>query len=215
MSDIIDIKVSDEAFSYLVLQRGALSDLSNDRAAWEGAYRESISSDYKSMVPWLPETCGAILDVGSGLGGINIPLSRHYASAPQIWLLDGESDKPVVQGHSTPFNSMEVAFAFLETNDVDMSGYFPWRTVAGQSGAFAKTPQSFDLIISLQAWCFHIPPMHYVPFVIKAGNPGATMILDVRRDYPDYFSDLRRYFTEVGVAVEGKKFRRMVYTNDR
>ncbi len=214
----LELTISDEAFAYLKLQRGAISDLSNDREAWETAYRRSLLGDFGTMMPWLPETCGAILDVGSGLGGINILLARHYkvvafdmgtepvlVSQPRIHLLDGERDRPTVYAHDQTFNDMDVAFSFLEENGVRLWAYIhpQWEVLTGE----------FDLVVSTQAWCFHFPPGQYLSHVKKAARPGATLILDVRKDKPHWREELRNAFTEIGVAISPHKYERVVFRN--
>ena len=67
--------VEDSHFAYLKLQKGALHGLADDRAAWLAAYQQSLVEDLASMAPYLPETCRNVLDVGSGLGGIDVLLS--------------------------------------------------------------------------------------------------------------------------------------------
>lgn len=208
MSD--PIKVSDEAFSYLVLQRGALSDIT-DRATWEDVYRASILADYQSMKPWLPEPCSAFLDVGGGMSGIGIALTRHYKNRTAAWILDGENDSPVVKTHDQTFSNVGVAREFFRDNGAMLKG-----TISVGAAAYASPfAARFDLVLSLQAWGFHIPVEDYIGFVRSAMRPNAVLILDVRRGRDDYIGDLRKAFSEVGVAVEGKKFRRMVYHNDR
>lgn len=202
----LELTISDEAFRYLVLQRGAISDLSNDRKAWEAAYRRSLLGDFGTMQKWLPEKCGAILDVGSGLGGINILLSRHYGGRPAIWLLDGHFDDPEVKAHDQTFNSMAHARAFLRDNGTMLKG-----TTSGGSGR----GQTFDLVISTQAWCFHFQPSDYLDFVKSSAKSGATLILDVRKDKPHWRDELRNAFTEIGVAVSPHKYERVVFRNDR
>jgi SAM-dependent methyltransferase len=210
MTAPLELTISDEAFQYLRIQRGAISDLSNDREAWEKAYRRSLLGDFGTMQKWLPEKCGAILDVGSGLGGINILLSRHYGGEPEIWLLDGESDAPTVQRHNQTFNSMDAAFRFLEANSTDMFGYF-----SSEGRKRVSVASGFDLVISLQAWCFHFAPVEYLTFVKRSLAPGATLILDVRKDRKEWREELRDAFTEVGVAVSPHKFDRVVFKHDR
>lgn len=210
----IELTISDEAFAYLKIQRGAISDISNDREAWERAYRRCLLADMGTMLPWLPERCGAILDVGSGLGGINILLSRHYGE-PEIWLLDGEADEPVVKAHDQPFNDMDVAFRFLDSNDTAMTGYFNiGATFEIGLRDLAKAAVGLDLVISLQAWCFHFQPRGYLAFLKRSMSPGATLILDVRRDRDDWRDQLREAFTEVGIAHGATKFERVVFRND-
>jgi hypothetical protein len=211
----LDIKISDEAHCYLYIQRGALSDIT-DRAAWEEAYEDSIFADYRSMVPWLPETCSAFLDVGGGMSGVGIVLARHYSSSPpaghpQAWILDGEADAPVVKTHGQTFSNIGVARQFFRDNGAMLKGTISVGAAAGPAPFSAR----FDLVLSLQAWGFHIPVHDYIGFVRSSMRPGATLILDIRRGRDDYIEDLRRTFSEVGVAHEAKKFRRMVYRNDR
>ena len=203
----LELTISDEAFAYLKIQRGAISNLSNDRKAWEAAYARSLLGDFGTMQKWLPEKCGAILDVGSGLGGINILLSRHYGGRPAIWLLDGHFDEPEVKAHDQTFNSMAHARAFLRDNGTTLKGT--------TSGGDARGGKAFDLVISIQAWCFHFAPGEHLPFVKSTTQPGATLILDVRKGRDDWRKELSEAFTEIGVAVSPPKFDRVVYRNDR
>jgi SAM-dependent methyltransferase len=208
VSQTLDLTISEEAFAYLKIQRGAISDLSTDRQAWEREYRRSLLADMGTMLLWLPERCAAVLDVGSGLGGIDILLSRHYGGRPAIWLLDGHFDDPEVKAHNQTFNSMAVARAFLRDNGAMLKG-----TASG--GDSPRGVAVHDLVISLQAWCFHFPPAGYLSFVKSAMKPGATLILDVRRDRDDWRDELRGAFTEVGIAHSATKFERVVFRNDR
>jgi hypothetical protein len=211
MNAPLDLTISDEAFAYLRLQRGAISDLSNDRKAWETAYRRSLLGDFATMQKWLPERCGAIMDVGSGLGGINILLARHYDPSPEIWLLDGDGDKPSVSAHDHTFNDMVVATKFLMDNNLSMTGFF--RANKDMPSLYGALPPRIDLLVSLQAWCFHFPPSAYLDFIRPGLNPGATLILDVRKDKTDWREELRDAFTEVGIAVSAHKFDRVVFKN--
>lgn len=208
----LELTISNEAFSYLRIQRGAISDLSNDRKAWEQAYRRSLLGDMGTMLPWLPERCGAILDVGSGLGGINILLSRHYGASLDVWLLDGVNDQAHVSSHDTPFNDMVVAQRFLNANGVRTFSHVPPLESLERKVILRPT---FDLAVSLQAWCFHFPPSQYLAFVKQSIKPRATLILDVRKDRKDWREELRDAFTEIGVAVSPHKFERVVFRNDR
>lgn len=207
-----ELTISDEAFAYLKIQRGAISDLSNDRKAWEAAYRRSLLGDFGTMQRWLPEKCGAILDVGSGLGGINILFARHYGNNPSVWLLDGIEDEPRVERHDATFNSAPQACIFLATN-----GLFTAMPIGPASLPEVKVPDDgfFDLVVSVQAWCFHFPPSEYLDFVKRSAMPGATLILDVRKGRDDWRKELSEAFTEIGVAVSPPKFDRVVYRNDR
>jgi len=68
-------------FAYLVNQHGRVAHERNDFARWKQAYESSLLAQYLSVQSFLPSQCGSVLDIGSGLGGIDIHLSRHYGVA--------------------------------------------------------------------------------------------------------------------------------------
>jgi len=199
--------VSDEAFAYLAVQRGRINALRHDRAAWLRAYEASLAQDMADLEPWLPERCGALLDVGSGLGGIDVHLARHYI-APEVWLLDGDGGLPPVIEAAEPFNDMAAARRFLGAHGVDLTG---WITPAGHSGGKRPEPQSMDLVVSLQAWCFHLPPAAYINLVGLLCRPGAVLILDLRNGRPEWERMLEERLEPIGIAREASKFTRRVY----
>jgi hypothetical protein len=57
-----------------------------------------------------------VLDVGSGLGGIDVLLNRHYLATAgnplEVALLDGIDDMPEVSFHDRTYNDMAVAIDF-------------------------------------------------------------------------------------------------------
>jgi hypothetical protein len=199
--------VSDEAFTYLAVQRGRINDLRHDRAAWQGAYEASLAEDMADLEPWLPERCTAILDIGSGLGGIDVHLARHYI-APELWLLDGDAGLPPVIEAAVPFNDMSAARRFLGAHGIDLTG---WITPAGHTGGRKPAAHSIDLVVSLQAWCFHLQPAAYINLVELLCRPGATLILDVRNGRPEWNRLLDERLEFIGVAREASKFTRRVY----
>lgn len=188
--------VDDSHFAYLKLQRGAIADLAGDRAAWQAAYERSLRDDLNSMAHFLPEHCSSVLDVGSGLGGINAKLALRYGADLEVNLLDGCSDPPVMKAHNQTFNDMLVAADFLQRNGVQ-------HIVGGQ--------RPVDLIISLQAWCFHFAPALYLAFVKACCRQQTVLILDVRKDKPEWRRDLEREFVQIGWALDRLKFDRLVY----
>lgn len=196
------ICVDDRAFEYLAIQRGKIADLSGDRTKWHPAYEQSLQADLKSMLPWLPPAADRVMDIGSGLGGIDILLARHFHQ-PEIWLLDGDDDSPVVVRHAETFNCMTTARRFLSQNHVV-------NVVTVSPGMEAQAPPC-DLIISLASWCFHYGPHTYLEWAKACSKPGTILILDVRKQYIWWRKDLAAAFQEIGVAISGEKFDRVVY----
>lgn len=193
--------VTDAAFPYLVAQRGRIDALKHDRPAWEAAYAADLAETLANITPHLPARCGAILDVGGGMGGIDAMLSRHYGGL-EVCILDGEADPAAVRSHAETFSHMGAARDFLAVNGVER--FERYTPDLGE-------PRSFDLIVSFAAWCFHIEPAAYLPFVKACCHPGTILILDVRRGRPAWSADLHDAFQRIDVAHVSGKFERMVF----
>jgi SAM-dependent methyltransferase len=168
------INISKDAYSYLVTQRGALDDMKADPRIWCEKYTEVLFSEFRSIEPFLPKVCRRVLDVGSGLGGINILLNEHYGGDLSVTLLDGVDDSPDCEKHASTFNDMGVARQFLALNGVSKMTYID----ANDAHRFATG--TYDLIVSFKSWCFHTPPELHLPLVLQACRPGTRIIVDMR-----------------------------------
>lgn len=201
------IVVEDSHFEYLRLQKGKLHDISNDRKRWHIAYEHDLVSTYYEIRPHLPASCWGFLDIGSGLGGIDILVSRHYGDDPYVNLLDGEDDPPEMKLHRQTFNSMRVARDFLTKNGVKSSrfGYLTTRA------DFVMKP--YDLVMSFGSWCFHYEPNVYLPLMLAGGglHSDSVIIADVRIDKPEWARQLDERLDRVAEIRRSAKFTRSVY----
>ncbi|MBR1150091.1 hypothetical protein [Bradyrhizobium sp. JYMT SZCCT0428] len=199
----MNLIVDDSHFAYLKLQKGSLDHLKDDRAAWHAAYEQAQGDDYDSLVPYLPPVLAGrhVLDVGSGLGGIDVLLDRHYGGI-DVHLLDGVDDPPEMTLHRRTFNSMKVAGDFLTRNGVHQWSYVALPPVAARP---------MDIVISLGSWCFHYGPSEYLAFVYRCCTSRTVLILDVRADRPEWRVELQSRFYEVGCAKASRKFNRLVF----
>jgi SAM-dependent methyltransferase len=206
------IVVTDEALPYLVAQKGRLQPLAHDRDAWLMGYRQAIDRDYRLIAPYLPPKPDGhaikILDIGSGLGGIDVMLSRHYGGAAQVILMDGADDPPVMELHRKTFNDMRVAERFHRANGAAPIGWIDAngdRLPAVGAGAWP-----FDLVLSLGSWCFHYEPAIYLDQVKEAIVAGAVLILDVRKQRPSWAAQLISTFRLLAIVHVSDKIDRMV-----
>lgn len=193
--------ISDSAYPYLVAQRGAIDDMKDDPVLWCSRYAEMLESEFRCFEPYLPKTCDAILDIGGGMGGIDVLLNNHYGGNCSVTLLDGVRDPPDMNLHRETFSNFAVAREFLKTNGVsDVHSIDP-------NGARLVAPHFFDLIISLKSWCFHYGPGIYLEFVKGCAIRGQThLIVDVRRSRPDWEQALERAFSLSRIIYHGPKF---------
>lgn len=197
--------VTDEHFEYLKLQKGSLEPLAYDRERWHAAYEADLWRTYLEIRPHLPETCWASLDIGSGLGGIDVLLSRHYGGELNVNLLDGEHDAPEMTLHRQTFSSEAVARDFLTVNGVraDRIGYY--------TPASTDLARPWDLLLSLGSWCFHYAPDVYLPRLLEGLHADTVIILDVRRDKGEWTSQLIAELREVASLRVTDKWARGVY----
>lgn len=161
---------------------------------------------FLEMQPVLPKSCGALLDIGSGLGGIDILLNDWYGHIPNIMLIDGADDAPVVKTHNQTFNSHAVSESFLTLNRV------PWESLLFCAPESRWPSRPYDLIISLNSWCFHYAPEVYLDRVLERCHPATRIIVDVRRHKSEWHRHLRYAFKEGPTIIEGRKFQRKVFT---
>lgn len=201
------IVVDDSHFQYLKLQKGKLDDIAGDRDAWHAAYERDLLSTYLEIRPHLPESCWGILDVGSGLGGIDVLLSRHYRHHAYIHLLDGQDDPPKMVKHRQTFNNMNVARDFLVRNGVQANRFAYYTPNSDQ------LPKPYDLVVSFGSWCFHYEPDVYLPLLLRGGglHRESIIIVDVRNDIIEYDRQLGHSLECIAVIRRSRKFTRAVF----
>lgn len=210
----LHLQVDDEHFEYLRLQKGAIEEFSDDRGMWQNLYEISLAEQFDSIKPFLPAHCWGVLDIGSGLGGIDVLIGRHYRALhrgpsdgwPFVHLLDGIDDKPEMILHRQTFNNMRVAKDFQVKNGMP----------PGRFGYFGPKDQHYmrpyDLVVSFGSWGFHYPPSVYLPKLTGGGlHSDSVIILDVRASKPEWVEELDRELVRQAVIATKPKWHRMVY----
>lgn len=189
-------------YEYLSIQHGSVASPENlaDFSKWQLAYEASIQSLFENIKPALPQECGSILDIGSGLGGVDILLARHFGGAT-ISLLDGPDAAPHVHASNIPFSNAEVAKDFHAKNGSKfVQTYWPAPPPA----------EHFDLIVSFAAYCFHIAPFEYMPVLMNNVRPHTIMIFDVRKK-KEWLAQLVTAFGKPQVLFNAEKFVRCAF----
>jgi len=200
----IEFVIEDKHFEYLSIQRGAVSDFRHTRLLWEDKYKDSLFDIYYSLVPGLPKNAMSILDVGSGLGGIDVLLHKHYPMS-SICLLDGTNDLAEVISHNKPFSNRQVAHDFMVKNGVDTAWFIDPALVP------SVVSPHFDLVVSFASYCFHYPPETYLEFIKANITDDAVLIFDVRKSQNHWFEALDKAFEVQGTLGGADKYERMIY----
>lgn len=217
---MLHFQIEEAHFKYLALQKGNLSDYLFDRNFWQAEYDKDIENTLQNIAEFIDPETDRILDVGSGLGGIDAALNRLLGGKTSITLLDGFNSPAEVKKHNIPFSDFHVAKDFLQKNGVKKVGRVKIQDALDYPDFKDQTELSkhylrvnpFDLIISFQAWCFHFPPQDYIGFVRDHVVRGkTTLVLDVRNEKPDWVLQLVKNFGPFEVIFKKPKYTRMVF----
>jgi hypothetical protein len=182
------------------------------RSRIEDRYRRGIQRDFRSIAPSLPSSAQAILDIGCGLAGIDILLSRHFAapSPPDLYLSDFEhTDSRILYDFGPAhahYNSLTLAQQFLLLNDVPPETI---RMLHPDEIAGTDDGRRFDLVISTLAWGFHFPVETYADAISSRMTEQGRLILDVRVG-TNGVEALRKTFPRVQVIEENETRRRVL-----
>lgn len=208
-----NVQVSDEAFMHLAPQRGALWAMRNEREEWLMAYQRQLGDTFRAIYDHVPAHPAKprILDIGAGMGGIDLYLWRRYGAGTLLSLLDHIGGRPEPVYHDEPFGDLNVSRRFLEANGVAREDIVILGP--GIRGVPPHPPlPMFDIIISTQAWCFHIEPAEYLDWVVSRLTPGAVVIVDVRHGRDEWLTQLESALGPVrAIAARQRKCDMLVF----
>ena len=169
--------IPDEAIPYIQLQR---TDHKNPETI-KADYVDDIAWDYNSIKKHIPEKAESILDIGCGVGLINVFLYALY-DQPVLHLLDKtEVGGQIYYGMAdrTPYyNSLQVTAKTMLDNDILCSNVICLE--ANEQFKIKAPNKSMDLITSFISWGFHYPVHTYIDDVIRVLKPGGVLIMDLR-----------------------------------
>lgn len=148
----------------------------------EKLFNEDFAHEYETIRSALPDSCSAILDIGCGVGGIDVLLHRHYADSNlKYYLLDKtQVEKSIWYGFESRgafYNSLEVARDVLTSNGIPDENIY---LIPASEDCRIEIAQPIDLIISLISWGFHYPVETYLGRAYELLRLGGHLILDVR-----------------------------------
>jgi hypothetical protein len=192
-------------FEYLVIQRGEVSEHRQNFKKWKDAYERSLMEIFSSIHPCLPAGARSVLDIGGGLGGIDLHLVGHYGAGFEVCILDGMEDPPKVEWHHKTFNHAGVTTDFhVKNGNKKITVCFPKPFV----------PKKFDLIVSFAAYCFHIIPSDYFDVVRESMHENTVLIFDVRRTKRDWVEMAVREWGKPIVLKQAEKYVRLAFRCD-
>ncbi len=236
-NNFIEFKVPDESLRYILLQRtaylksnpffrllgifkifgdfgyrnicvGLRSKLFSSQIKKE--FIKDMNEEYFAIKEHLPDEAGAILDIGCGVAGIDVLLSKHYADNTDIYLIDKtEVESKVYYGYkkrASFYNSLQVSRRLLEINGVDKNRIHLQEAAENDEITFDR---EFDVVVSLFSWGYHFPVKAYLDQVYDKIRRGGILVLDVRKGTGGE-GEIEEKFGNSKPLFEDKKYTRLL-----
>lgn len=173
-------------------------------------YLTEIYDEFYVIKDYLPETVRSILDVGCGIGAINLFLSSYYDDdTPIFYLFDKTEVSNSVyyqfEEEAAFYNSLDLAEKVLKENSVNERNIY---TLDADDFNLSELKE-VDLCISLISWAFHYPLETYLDSVLECLAGDGCLLLDFRKETGG-FEKATDYFKNYEVISETEKYRRTI-----
>lgn len=204
MEGISELLLPDDAITFIKLQRSNCRK--NDI---KKLFNDHMQEEFNNMLPFLPEKCDSIFDIGCGIGGIDILLSQHF-NYPRLYLFDKDDVSNKVQygfhERESFYNSLDVLDEIMKMNKI--KNYFILNVEKG----FPEI-KDIDIFISLYALGFHFPLFYYFSKIFNGLSDDGIFICDLRKNIESeqkQFETLQLYFDDVKeIKIDNPKVMRV------
>jgi len=193
----------------LIVPKSAHKYLLDQRTHYKGAdpgplYSGEMNALYDQIKDSLPNDMKTVLDIGSGLGGIDVVMAKNHPQS-KFWLMDKngvvmERERKIGWHESVntfgPYNSFIETWKFLHENGMAEDRFEVINHIPDMR---------FDLVMSFLSWGFHYPVSTYID---EVRSRTKTLIIDIRKE-TDGLETLKRYFQQIIPIHEGQKYWRV------
>ena len=163
---------------------------------------ELFQKEIESIKNYLPEKADNIIDIGCGLGIINIFLNKIYNNQPNFFLLDkNRIDKVIKYGFSSDYesyNDLKETRNLLINNDIRPSSINTFDVEKD-----FKIDAKIDLVISLKSMGYHYPMDQYLRLFQTCCDENTSFIFDVSDGYYNE-SLFKKHFESLVIIYEEK-----------
>ena len=162
----------------------------------ENLFREELETFEK----YLPSNVENIMDIGCGLGVLNIFINQKYQNNPNFYLLDKNTvDNKIKYGFSKDYESY---------NDLNETKNILLKNGLSKEQIYIKNvdqeimiDNKINLVISLKSMGFHYPIENYINLIKKTCSTETTFIFDVFEEKYS-LNDVKKYFNEAKIIYE-------------
>jgi len=169
------VKVTAGAREFLHFNQAYINEYTFMGSPEETYFRGRIEDDWYSIRSHVPAITKRILDIGAGVGGIDIPLF-HALEKPEIHLVDKASR---MQRGNT-FRVLDAARDLLAANGVDANKIFTYDS-SDKELQSKLSAQKYDFILSTRGLGFMFPYSLYRELIRQQLAPGGVLITDLMK----------------------------------
>jgi len=200
MERIFKMKVPESCMPWIKLQRHGAKYSINKKE-----YIAEMEKEFKLMLPFLSKECNSILDIGCGIAGIDVLLSKHYDN-PKLYLLDGDFKNPdIVYGFTK--NTKSIYNSLLATKDMMEKNHISnYKILTLNSGL--NLMENIDIIISTLSCGYHYPVDTYLEKINKILSKNGILIIDIREN-TDGIKKIGKYFQYINIISNYNKSARI------
>ena len=161
---------------------------------------ELFENEINTIKNFLPKEAKNIMDIGCGLGIIDIFLDKIYQNSANFYLLDkNQIDTKIKYGFSSNYESYN---DLNETKNLLLdNGFSNNRVNIFDVDQDININKKIDLVISLKSMSYHYPFETYIQLFRSCCNADTTFIFDIAiNQYKvDFF---KSYFEEIHIIHE-------------
>ncbi len=157
-----------------------------------------IQDEFDVIKQYLPRSASTIMDIGCGIGLIDIFLNNYYEKIKNFYLLDkNHIDRKIVYGFSEnyeSYNKFDITKNFLINNGINENKL----KLINVDRQFEIKENSIDLCLSLVSMGYHYPIKQYIDLLKNISKEKTVFIFDIATEYQNLES-LSEFFEQVQI----------------
>jgi hypothetical protein len=165
-----------------------------------------LQEEAASISLTLPPKIGSLVSVGPGNGMIELILARSKRIS-ELLLVDIER----TSDHHHGYNQQGSGYADLCRTSASLMRYLGGNVNVITWNPLKHPPPVFkyDLLVSILSMGFHYPCDQYAEFIMENSKKGSILIIDKRKNVPDYGFGVISERCDIRVLSENAKSRRL------